>query len=222
MQTNNHLRSDHSHSSLDDIEAAHAAVRRLAAESAEIGDALDRGRRQLQTTIAKLRDLATNGPDGDQAAEALLAGSVVTADDEDAKRLGAEREAVQNGIAALNRRRAQVEQELDAAQAELRTALASAVDPIAADICARAGKALVDLAQAFADAEVLHAATRNLRCLELTTTVRGFLFRAAVEKLVVRTSLRPSDDVLAALPGPELVKAAGGHLPAVIDWPSHP
>jgi len=199
-----------------------SAVQRLAGEAAEIDAALDRARRQLGTIDAKLRDVRADGPDGERAAAALLAGEPVTADDADLARLELEREAVRSGIAALNRRKIEVDQARGQAEAELRTALGGSVDDIAMIVRARAASALADLAQAFADAEALHAATRNLRALELTTHLRGPLFRLAVEQICERTALRPSADVVAALPAAELIRAAGGHVPATVAWPAHP
>lgn len=206
----------------DDLAAAYASATRLAAEAAEIDAALDRARRQLSTIEAKLRDVRADGPDGERAAAALLAGEDVTADDADLARLDLEREAVRSGIAALNRRKIDVDQARGQAEAELRTALGGSVNDIALEVRARAAEALAKLAQAFADAEALHAATRNLHCLELVTHLRGPLFRLAVERLCDRTELRPSADVVAALPAGELIRAAGGHVPTTIAWPTHP
>lgn len=206
----------------DAIAVAHAAVARLKAEQQEISAALDRGRRQRSSIDQKLRALATDGPDGEQAAAALLAGSPVTADAADVNRFETEREAVQSGLNALTRRQDENSRELGQAEAELRTALAGSVEAIVSEVRERTRRALQDLAQAYADAEAIRSATGNLQALEVTMHVRGLLFRAAVEKLVGRSQLLPSADIIHALPTPELVRAAGGHLPAAIAWPDHP
>lgn len=155
-----------------DADAANARLAELDSEIAELDRAISIAEARISEINKRLSEAL--GPDGENVANAILAGQSLASTPSDAA-LAEERQQLWAGRATLNRRRDEVIRTQDEIRSDFFSKIAPAFDPIVQEIVDRVGGALAEITQAYADSHAIHLSSRHGRAFQIHVALSGLL-----------------------------------------------
>ena len=202
-----------------DLVGPQAAFTALRDEDARDHEALDQGQAQLANLDQQIREAREDGPDPEQAADALRSGCVTTLPP-DVEALMGQRAAVRSGLVAIN----DSFDDRSRKRGDLRQSVALASAPHLESVFAALRKQAEDgariLAEAYAGAAALNDTVRTAGGTGLISDLSATVAEAAIAKLIERKTLQVPSDIIAALRNGELaMRLSGGMLRSKIDVP---
>jgi NADH dehydrogenase/NADH:ubiquinone oxidoreductase subunit G len=203
-----------------DIAPTREAIDSLQAEIIRLERGYTDGRERQRELTRLVNDRAEHGPDGDEAADAILAGHDVTEAAAEIDNLKAQREAVRAGNGVIEGRIREAKAALLKAREEFRTPLGAAVDLAAEAIEEEAEAIAVRLAELYAATEGANLSARAPKMRGLAMRLRASLHELAIAEFVDRRALDLPADATAMLEAAhEAIVTAGGKIPERVLFP---
>lgn len=186
----------------------------IEAERKEVAAACERGRAKTMELSQQLAEIRDNRRDGEAEAQALRDGEDIAVIAKTEESIRGEREAVQAGMRALSADLDGLAKERQAVRDRAKERLAPAFNGLLADMDTEARQLAARLAQIFADAETIRAASGNSAATRLASALRLVVDEAACADLIGRSKAIAASRSLADLLNSHagVIKTAGGAL----------